>query len=122
MMRGNFRFAIRCRSSMLTARSRFIAANALIGSSDFVVEVAEDIAGRVPGGAILQQPAAPLREQLEQPFAGSGADAALGDEGGDEAGRGYVEGVICGGAVGRGQADGDAPAFIGPAVDMGDLA
>ena len=34
---------------------------------------------------------------------------------GDEPGRGHVEGVIGGGAVGRRQANGDAPALVGPA-------
>ena len=47
---------------------------------------------------------------------------ALGDEGGDEAGRGHVEGVIGGGAVRRRQADGDAPAIIGPAFDVSHFA
>src|SRR5437764_75083 len=64
----------------------------------------------------------PLREQTEQSRARGGADAALGYEGGDEAGRGYVEGVIGRGAVGRRQADGDAPALLGPAFDVGDFA
>ena len=64
----------------------------------------------------------PLREQFEEPLARCGADAALGDEGAHEAGRGHVEGVIGSGAVRRRQADGDAPALLGPAFDMRDLA
>ena len=63
-------------------------------------------------------PRPPLREQFEEPLARGGAEAALGDQCGDEAGRGYVEGVIGGGAVRRRQADGDAPALLGPAFDV----
>jgi hypothetical protein len=47
-------------------------------------------------------PPPPLQEQLEEPLARGGANAALGDQRGDEAGRGHVEGVVGGGAVGAG--------------------
>jgi len=62
----------------------------------------------VPDGCVVQpepfsptlfssDPSPPLREQFAEPVAGGGTDAALGDE----PGRGHVEGVIGGGAVGR---------------------
>src|SRR5580692_2517306 len=71
---------------------------------------------------LCSDPPSPLREQRAQSLAGGGADAALGDESGDEAGRGYVEGVVGGGTLRRRQADGEAPAVLGPAFDVGDLA
>ena len=74
------------------------------------------------GALFSSDPSSPVGEQLKQALAWGGADAALGDEGGDEAGRGHVEGVIGGGAVRRRQADGDAPAIIGPAFDVSHLA
>ena len=74
------------------------------------------------GALFSSDPSSPLGEQLKQALAWGGADAALGDEGGDEAGRGHVEGVIGGGAVRRRQADGDAPAIIGQAFDVSHLA
>ena len=74
------------------------------------------------GALFSSDPSSPLGEQLKQALAWGGADAGLGDEGGDEAGRGHVEGVIGGGAVRRRQADGDAPAIIGPAFDVSHLA
>jgi hypothetical protein len=58
-----------------------------------------------------------FRQQFEQPFAWGGQlpraviSAATGRAGG------YVEGVF-----GRRRAAGDAPALVGPAFDVGDLA
>jgi hypothetical protein len=74
------------------------------------------------GALLSSDPSSPLGEQPKQALAWGGADAALGNEGGDEVGRGHVEGVFGGGAVRRHQVDGDAPAIIGPAFDVSDLA
>src|SRR6516225_2186428 len=63
-----------------------------------------------------------IRKQFEEPRARRWANPALGDQRRDEPCRRHVEGVVGGGAVSRGQANGDALSLLRPAFDMGDLA